>query len=274
MLLSFRQLKGKQRIFRKLTGVSLEEFAEVIALVTKRMDKAFPGIGRKRKVDCHEDRLILLLLYYRAYVTHEFIGYLIGLDETNVCRLFGRLEPILAKHVHIKKDRTLSEETVLSLLVDVTEQPIQRPKSKKERKQYYSGKKKRHTQKVELAITQKGKIINVSKSTPGRVHDLQIRRRGDKLPPGANKYGDLGYQGWQKEAGRVHLPHKKPKGGSLSPQQKLENKTHSKIRITVEHKIAQLKKFRILSETYRNFRKKHHLRFNIISGLVNLQAGF
>ena len=90
MLLSFRQLKGKQRIFRKLTGLSLEEFAEVISLVTKGMDKAFPGIGRKRKVACHEDRVILLLLYYRAYVTHEFIGYLIGLDETNVCRLFGR----------------------------------------------------------------------------------------------------------------------------------------------------------------------------------------
>ena len=27
------------------------------------------------------------------------------------------LEPILAKHVHIKKDRTVSEETVISLLV-------------------------------------------------------------------------------------------------------------------------------------------------------------
>ena len=51
MLLSFRQLKGKQRIFRKLTGLSLEEFAEVITLVTKG-------------------------------------------DETNVCRLFGRLELI------------------------------------------------------------------------------------------------------------------------------------------------------------------------------------
>ena len=93
-------------------------------------------------------------------------------------------------------------------------------------------------------------------------------------PQALKSMATLGIQGWQKKAGRVHLPHKKPKGGSLSPQQKLENKTHSKIRITVEHKIAQLKKFLILSETYRNFRKKHHLRFNIISGLVNLQEGF
>ena len=274
MLLSFRELKGKQRIFRKLTGLSLEEFVEVISLVEKTMDQAFPSMGRKRKVDCHEDRLILIMLYYRAYVTHEFIGYLVGLDETNVCRLFARIEPILAKHLPIKKDRTLSEETVLSLLVDVTEQPIQRPKRKKTRKQYYSGKKKRHTQKVEIANTKKGKIINVSKSSPGSIHDLQIRRISDKLPPALKKYGDLGYQGWQKESKHVNLPHKKPKGGYLTDQQQIENKAHSKMRITVEHKIAQLKKFRILSETYRNFRKKHHLRFNILSGLVNLQNGF
>lgn len=243
-------------------------------MIERSMKQAFPNLGRKPKVTTHEDRLLLLLLYYRAYVTHEFIGYLIGLDETNVCRLFSRIEPIVARHVHIKKDRTLTQESVLSLLVDVTEQPIQRPQSKKNRKKYYSGKKKAHTQKIEISMTDKGKIINISKSTPGRVHDIQIRRHGSKLPPNAHKYADLGYQGWQKESNQMHLPHKKPKGGKLTPQQKLSNKNHSKIRIVVEHKFAQLKKFRILGETYRNFRKKHHLRVNILAGIVNLQAGF
>ena len=42
----------------------------------------------------------------------------------------------------------------------------------------------------------------------------------------------------------------------------------------VEHKIRQLKIFKILPETYRNFGKKHHLRFNIIAGIVNLKTGF
>ena len=70
------------------------------------------------------------------------------------------------------------------------------------------------------------------------------------------------------------LAHKKPKNGKLTAQQTQENKEHSKIRIRVEHKFAQLKKFRILGEIYRNFRKKHHLRFNIIAGIVNMQAGF
>jgi hypothetical protein len=126
----------------------------------------------------------------------------------------------------------------------------------------------------EWYITRAGKIIDVSKTTPGSVHDITIRRNGSHLPRDADKYGDLGYQGWQKESSNVHLPHKKPRDGKLTAQQKLENKEHSKIRIAVEHQFARLKKFRILGETYRNFRKKHNLRFNIIAGIVNLQAGF
>ena len=74
--------------------------------------------------------------------------------------------------------------------MDATAQPIQRPQNKKARKRYYSGKKKRHTQ--EIAVTTAGKIINVSRTTPGRVHDIKIRQRGSPLPPEAEKYVDLG----------------------------------------------------------------------------------
>lgn len=274
MYLSYKKLSQHPRVFRKLTGLSLAEFREVLVLVSDDCDLAFPNIGRPRKISTHEDRIILILIYYRCYVTHEFIGYFVDLDETNICRLFARIEPLIAQKVHIKKDRSLTEEAVSTLLTDVTEQPIQRPKSKNARKSCYSGKKKRHTHKTEITITRAGKIIDVSKTTPGSVHDMTIRRNGSHLPPDADKYGDLGYQGWQKETSNVHLPHKKPKNGKLTAQQKLENKEHSKIRIAVEHKFAHLKKFRILGETYRNFRKKHNLRFNIIAGIVNLQAGF
>ena len=72
----------------------------------------------------------------------------------------------------------------------------------------------------------------------------------------------------------MKLPHKKPKRGKITAEQKAENRNHSKIRIYVEHKFAQFKKFRILSETYRNFRRKHNMRVNIIAGVLNLQAGF
>ena len=274
MNFSYNKLSKKPRIFKKLTGVSICEFTIILDLISNDFDSAFPNIGRRPKIKTHQDRLVLILLYYRCYVTHEFIGYFVDLDEANICRLFSRIEPLIAGKVHIKKDRTLTEESVGTLLTYSSEQPTQRPKKKKARKSYYSGKKKRHTQKTEITMTTNGKIIDVSKCIAGSVHDITIRRNGNPLPPDADKYGDLGYQGWQKESSNVHLPHKKPKKGQLTDQQRQENKDHSKIRIAVEHQFARLKKFRILGETYRNFRKKHNLRFNIIAGIVNLQAGF
>lgn len=274
MLLSYSKLSKKPRIFRKLTGLKLKHFAKILTDVSVCLDKEFSNLGRKPKIDNHEDRVLLVLVYYRTYMTQEFLGYLIGLDESNVCRLLRRVELLLVKKIHIKKDRTLTGKKVEQLLIDATEQPIQRPKKAKRRKSNYSGKKKRHTHKVEIAVSQDGRIVNISKVFPGKVHDMNIRRSSDKLPPGVNKYCDSGYQGLQNEASNVKLPHKKPKGGKLTTDQKQYNRSISKIRVYAEHKFAQLKKFRILGETYRNFGKKANLRFNLIAGIVNLQNGF
>jgi len=274
MLLSYSELSKKPRIFRKITGLKLKYFAKIITKVSVCLDKEFSNIGRKPKINNHEDRVLLVLVYYRTYMTQEFLGYLIGLDESNVCRLLKRVELLIVKKIHIKKDRTLTGERVEQLLIDATEQPIQRPKKSKRRKLNYSGKKKRHTQKVEIAVSQDGRIANISNVFPGKVHDIKIRRSSDKLPSSVDKYCDSGYQGLQNEASNVKLPHKKPKGGKLTIEQKDYNRSIGKIRVYAEHKFAQLKKFRILGETYRNFGKKANLRFNLVAGIVNLQNGF
>ena len=101
-----------------------------------RLTKAFPKIGIKSKINQHKDRLLLILLYYRTYVTHEFISYFVGLHATNIC---VRIEPLIAKCIHIKKCNLVTEKEVHRLLIDATEQPIQRPK------------KKRHTHKTQTS---------------------------------------------------------------------------------------------------------------------------
>ena len=52
-------------------------------------------------------------------------------------------------------------------------------------------------------MTTDGKII-YSKTTAGSVHDI---RSGEMAttPRDADKYADLGSQGWQKESNNVHL---------------------------------------------------------------------
>lgn len=63
---------------------------------------------------------------------------------------------------------------------------------------------------------------------------------------------DLGFQGLQNEFVNVHLPHKKPKGKELSQQQKQENRDFSRQRIKCEHAHAGIKRYRSVTDVYRN----------------------
>lgn len=278
MSLSYQRLRNKPFIFHRLTGVKLEEFQVICSRVKPRWQEKIESQkkchGRRSALNSLEDKLLALFIYYRTYITHEFIGYLFGLHNANISRLFKKLEPIVARKIAIKKDRSLTQEEVIKILADVTEQPIQRPQKKHKRKQTYSGKKKRHTRKVELIMQDNGKILSISHSHPGRKHDFRIRKEEKPFPQKSEKYVDLGYQGLQKLTSQVVLPFKRKKNTSLTKEQKAHNRYQASFRMKVEHKIREIKIFKIMSDVYRNFQKKHHLRFNIIAGIVNLKYGF
>jgi hypothetical protein len=42
-------------------------------------------------------------------------------------------------------------------------------------------------------------------------------------------------------------------------------------RMEIEHKLGELKIYKIIQQTYRNFQKKHYTSINIIAGLANLK---
>ena len=69
----------------------------------------------------------------------------------------------------------------------------------------------------------------------------------------------------------ARYPAKKSKLHPLTPEQKVANRELASQRIFVEHVIGKLKVFRILSERYRNRRKRFGLRFNLIASLYNLE---
>jgi transposase len=66
-------------------------------------------------------------------------------------------------------------------------------------------------------------------------------------------------------------PHKKSKHHPLAREQKAQNRQLSSERIVVEHALGRLKVFRILSERYRNRRKRFGLRFNLLPAVCNHQ---
>ena len=64
---------------------------------------------------------------------------------------------------------------------------------------------------------------------------------------------DLGFYGIEKlyKCKKIKIPHKKPKNGELTKNQKIKNKELSSERVIVEHSIGGLKRYRILSDRLR-----------------------
>jgi len=85
---------------------------------------------------------------------------------------------------------------------------------------------------------------------------------------------DLGYLGIKKLHANSEIPVKASKLKPLTDEQKKENQKKASTRITVEHVNAKIKTFQILSQKYRNRRKRYNLRFNLICGLINFDRGF
>ena len=82
---------------------------------------------------------------------------------------------------------------------------------------------------------------------------------------------DRGYQGLTELHANSRTPVKKSKYHPLTPEQKAANRDLARRRILAEHVIRKLKVFRILSERYRNRRKRFKLRFNLIAAIHNLE---
>jgi len=84
---------------------------------------------------------------------------------------------------------------------------------------------------------------------------------------------DSGYQGIAEIHKNSETPKKKPKGGELTQEEKSENKRISRERILIENVNAKIKVFKIMANKYRNRRKRHNLRTNLICGIINFEHG-
>jgi len=275
MSLRYSKIQKKPTTFLKLCGITVDQFNEIIKKLSpkwkKKIVSSYKRPGRPYVLDL-EDMLLMLLLYYRSYITQEFIGFLFGIDKSQVCRTIKKLEPLLARIMAIQKTRSLSEDEIQELLIDATEQPIERPKKKQ--KKYYSGKKKRHTMKTQLIITKRGRIVDISPPHPGSIHDFAIFKKEPPPPKNSRLFVDSGYQGIDKIHEESEFPFKATKNKPLDKEEKEYNHALSKIRVKVENILAQIKIFKIMSDRYRNKRKRYGVKFNIIAGIVNMKNGF
>jgi len=273
------QIVLRPKILHTLTGLTPCQFIVLLANLRpvweeaefKRKNwqgrKRHIGGGRTPSLNLSGD-LFMILLFYRTYVHHPFIGLVVDLDESNVGRRINRLEPVLQRVFRVPERKIdLTEDELWELIVDATEQETHRRKGTG-----FSGKKKRQTIKTQIHINNQGDIKAVSPSIAGNRHDKYLYdvsqtycRGPDGRPVHALTKSDLGYIGTE-----CNTPIKKPKSRPLMMHEKYQNRQHAKKRIEVEHQICHLKKFRCLSDRYRGQICHYNLMFKNIAGLRNL----
>ena len=48
-----------------------------------------------------KNRFLMLLVYYRLYITYTLAGFLFDLDQSNICRDIQKIEPLVRECVPI-----------------------------------------------------------------------------------------------------------------------------------------------------------------------------
>jgi hypothetical protein len=288
-------------VFYAVTGLRVAEFDELLADVLpqyaaheqqrlERPDRQ-RAIGAGHPFELKErDHILLTVVWLRVYPTHEVLGYLFGVSDSTVSRLIRRVLPVLeqagrdtmrmpdpGKKRRRKLDELLQDTPELAVVIDSFEQRVQRPRDREEADSYYSGKKKQHTLKSQVAVDETtGQVVDVAESVRGPTADLTVLEQSqllDRLPSGVGGIGDLAYIGIDKlhPDGLGAAPRRKPRGKPRSAEDVAYNTAFSRRRIIVENTIGRMRRYQSITQTDRNHRQLHTPRVLAIAGLVNRQ---
>src|SRR3954453_14117410 len=114
-MFSYDRLSRKPLLFKSFTGLTVQEFDDIYDKeIAKRYDKyeiqrlskrknrkRDIGAGRPFKLDLR-DRFLMLLVYYRLYITYTLAGFLFDLDQSTVCsRDIQKIEKLIRECVPI-----------------------------------------------------------------------------------------------------------------------------------------------------------------------------
>ena len=117
--------------FKRLTGVEHKTFKQMVVVLETEMF----NFGRPPKLN-RADQLLMTLMYWREYRTQFHIAQAYGISEATVCRTVRKIEDALIKSGQFrlpgKKALQPSDTIIEIVVVDATEQPIERPKKSRD----------------------------------------------------------------------------------------------------------------------------------------------
>jgi hypothetical protein len=300
-MITYDTLKTKPTLFKSFTGLSHRGFKQLRgafarayadAVTAQEAQRETPrrrrlGGGRKSTLGTLDDKLVFILFYFKHYPIQLVQGYFFGLGAAQANVWIHRLTPVLNQALGYEcqlparqaqtAEQVLAACPGLQFIIDGTERPVRRPKDADKQRQYYSGKKKRHTVKNNVVSDKRtGKVKVLSPTVPGKQHDKALADAQQLVfPPGSQLWKDTGFQGYEPTNVLTFQPKKKPKGGELSPSDKCLNTQISQGRIGVEHTLRGVKVFHIVADTFRNLRLDFDdLVMQVACGLHNLRLDF
>jgi len=246
------------KLERRFAHVLAEELMERTR--AGQLRKRAAGAGRKGVLPSVRHKLFFILFYLKAYPTQDVMGYFFGLSQPQVCERVNQLLPLLktllAVELPARHGRDLAQvlaqlPEVEEVLIDGTERPISRPEHKGRRDRHYSGRRKRTTVK-NVVVAAAGRVVLLTPTVAGRRHDkTEADRAGIRLDDSMRLLGDSGFQGYEAGGARVCTPRKKPRERSLHWRHRWANRKLAKVRVSVEHALASVKRLGILRQPLR-----------------------
>lgn len=123
-----------------------------------------------------------------------------------------------------------------------------------------------------MVVDKKTKQVICTSFSNGKRHDFRLFKESKtRIHTEIKVITDTGYQGIQKLHKKSSLPKKKSKKNPLTKDDKKKNQELASERVANENVIGMIKRFKIVSDKYRNRRKRFGLRFNLIAGIYNLE---
>jgi hypothetical protein len=240
-MLTYNHLKDRPREFLAATGLTHEEFTQLLPAFTAAYEALYPsdktwlgkprqrrvGGGAKGVLPQMTDKLLFILVYQKTQALQTMHALQFGLSQPQANYWIHRLLPVLQRALAVLghapereasrvADSPLALEGAPELAIDGTERRRQRPQDPTRQQAHYSGKKKAHTDKNILLVHEgTGKGVYLGPTVAGKTHDKKAADEASlAYPVNGTLDKDTGFQGYEPPGVLTQQPKKSPKAKS------------------------------------------------------------
>ena len=261
-------VKDRPYEFFEVTGETPESFMEMFKKVSKNIS------SNPRKINAIY-KLLMTLIWLRTYNTYASLSVMFDVSITDVHRITKSVWPILfntfaSKIYWPSREEWMRLNQVWPQLpgvvgaIDGTSHEIYVPNNIDERKSTYSGHRKYHCIHTQIVIDSARNIRHVHSGFFGHKNDAQSYREMPDIGPGKQLDMPMEYfllaDAIYPAKMPLLTPYRKNQLSKTDPelrkQQELYNEVHKRHRVYVEHVIAELKCYKIISSIHRHSKTK------------------